>query len=175
VSSDRVESYARAFLEIARAEGRLAEVEDELFRFARTFASSDELRLALTDPQLPSVRKVAVIEDLLGHKALATSEALVLLVVTAGRASDLEAVVDRFVELAVAERDREVAEVRSAVPLSDSDVERLREALSRATKKNVEVKVVIDPEVLGGIVTRMGDLVIDGSVRHRLDQLREQI
>jgi AcrR family transcriptional regulator len=87
----------------------------------------------------------------------------------------LEAIVDRFVELAVAERDREVAEVRSAVPLTDADVERLREALSRATKKNVEVKVVIDPEVLGGIVTRMGDLVIDGSVRHRLDQLREQI
>jgi F-type H+-transporting ATPase subunit delta len=173
--SDRVESYARAFIEIARAEGRLNEVEDELFRFARVFASSDELRLALTDPQLPTVRKVSVIEDLLGHKALATSEALVLLVVTAGRATDLEAIVDRFVELAVAERDREVAEVRSAVPLTDADVERLREALSRATKKNVEVKVVIDPEVLGGIVTRMGDLVIDGSVRHRLDQLREQI
>jgi F-type H+-transporting ATPase subunit delta len=175
VSSDRVESYARAFIDVARAEGRLNEVEDELFRFARVFASSDELRLALTDPQLPAVRKVAVIEDLLGHKALATSEALVLLVVIAGRAADLEAVVDRFVELAVAERDREVAEVRSAVPLTDGDVERLREALSRATKKNVEVKVVIDPEVLGGIVTRMGDLVIDGSVRHRLDQLREQI
>ena len=80
-----------------------------------------------------------------------------------------------IVELAVAERDREVAEVRSAVPLSDTDIERLREALSRATKKNVEVKVVIDPEVLGGIVTRMGDLVIDGTVRHRLDQLREQL
>jgi F-type H+-transporting ATPase subunit delta len=175
VSSDRVESYARAFLEIARAEGRLSEVEDELFRFARVFASSDELRLALTDPQLPAVRKVAVLEDLLGHKALATSEALALLVVVAGRAAELEAVVDRFVELAVAERDREVAEVRSAVPLTDADVERLREALSRATKKNVEVKVVVDPEVLGGIVTRMGDLVIDGSVRHRLDQLREQI
>jgi F-type H+-transporting ATPase subunit delta len=173
--SDRVESYARAFIEIARAEGRLNEVEDELFRFARVFASSDELRLALTDPQLPAVRKVAVLEDLLGHKALATSEALALLVVVAGRAAELEAVVDRFVELAVAERDREVAEVRSAVPLTDADVERLREALSRATKKNVEVKVVVDPEVLGGIVTRMGDLVIDGSVRHRLDQLREQI
>jgi F-type H+-transporting ATPase subunit delta len=175
VSSDRVESYARAFLEIARAEGRLSEMEDELFRFARTYGSSDELRLALTDPQLPTVRKVGVIEDLLGHKALATSEALVLLVVTAGRSSDLEAIVDRFVELAVAERDKEVAEVRSAVPLSDDDIAKLEQALSAATKKNVEVKVVIDPEVLGGIVTRMGDLVIDGTVRHRLDQLREQL
>ena len=78
-------------------------------------------------------------------------------------------------ELAVSERDKEVAEVRSAVPLSDDDIAKLEQALSAATKKNVEVKVVIDPEVLGGIVTRMGDLVIDGTVRHRLDQLREQL
>jgi F-type H+-transporting ATPase subunit delta len=61
------------------------------------------------------------------------------------------------------------------VPLSDDDIERLRVALSNATRKNVEVKVVVDPEVMGGIVTKMGDLIIDGSVRHRLDQLREQI
>ncbi|MFN8028154.1 MAG: ATP synthase F1 subunit delta [Acidimicrobiia bacterium] len=173
--SDRVESYARAFLEIAKAEGHVGEVEDELFRFARSLASSDELRLALTDPQLPAARKVSVIDDLLGRKALVTTEALVLMVVVAGRASDLEAIVDRFVELAVAERDKEVAEVRSAVPLSAEDIAKLEQALGQATKKNVEVKVVVDPEVLGGIVTRMGDLVIDGTVRHRLDQLREQL
>ena len=61
------------------------------------------------------------------------------------------------------------------MPLSADDIAKLEQALSSATKKNVEVKVVIDPEVLGGIVTRMGDLVIDGTVRHRLDQLREQL
>ena len=150
-------------------------MEDELFRFARAYNASDELRLALTDPNLPLGRKVAVIQDLLERKALATSQALVLAVVVSGRAGELEQIVDKFVELAVAERAHEVAEVRSAVPLSDADIERLRDASSRATRKNVEVKVVIDPEVMGGIVTKMGDLVIDGSVRHRLDQLREQI
>ena len=150
-------------------------MEDELFRFARAYEASDELRLAITDPNLPIARKVAVIQDLMERKALATSQALVLAVVVAGRAGELENIVDKFVELAVAERAHEVAEVRSAVPLSDADVERLREALSKATRKNVEVKVVIDPEVMGGIVTKIGDLIIDGSVRHRLDQLREQI
>ena len=174
-TSDRIESYAKAFLEVARTEGNLAEIEDELFRFARAYEASDELRLALTDPNLPLARKVAVIQDLLERKALAVSQALVLAVVVAGRAGELENIVDKFVELAVAERAHEVAEVRSAVPLSDEDIERLRDALSRATRKNVEVKVVVDPDVMGGIVTKMGDLVIDGSVRHRLDQLREQI
>jgi F-type H+-transporting ATPase subunit delta len=174
-TSDRVESYALAFLEVARSEGRLAEVEDELFRFANAYAESDELRLALTDPNLPVDRKIGVIQDLLERKALAVSQALVLAVVVAGRAGELEQIVRKFVELAVAQREHEVAEVRSAVPLSDDDVDRLRVALSQATRKNVEVKVVIDPGVMGGIVTKMGDLVIDGSVRHRLDQLREQI
>ena len=85
-TSDRIESYAKAFLEVARTEGHLAEVEDELFRFARAYNASDELRLALTDPNLPLARKVAVIQDLLERKALATSQALVLAVVVAGRA-----------------------------------------------------------------------------------------
>jgi F-type H+-transporting ATPase subunit delta len=173
--SSRIEAYARALLEVARAEGHLAEVEDELFRFARTFDGSDDLRMALSNPSLPAERRVAVVEDLLGAKALQTSVALAEFVVSAGRAGDLPEIVDRFVELAAAERRKAVAEVRSAVALTDDQVERLRAALTKATGKDVEVKVVIDPSVLGGVVARVGDVVIDGSVRHRLEQLKEQI
>ncbi len=77
--------------------------------------------------------------------------------------------------MAASKREHVVAEVRSAVELSDDTVARLTTRSANATGKNVEVKVVIDPSVLGGIVTRMGDLVIDGTVRHRLDQLKERI
>jgi len=174
-STLRVEAYANALLEVSRAEGHLAEIEDELFRFARTFEGSDELRAALTDPVLPAQRRVALVEDLLGGKALQTSSALASFIVAAGRAGDLPTIIDRFVELAAAEQRRAVAEVRSAIELTSEQTERLREALNRATGKDVEVKVVVDPSVLGGIVARVGDLVIDGSVRHRLEQLREQI
>ena len=174
-STPRVEAYANALLEVSRAEGHLAEIEDELFRFARTFEGSDELRAALTDPVLPAQRRVALVEDLLGGKALQTSSALASFIVAAGRAGDLPTIIDRFVELAAAEQRRAVAEVRSAIELTSEQTERLREALNRATGKDVEVKVVVDPSVLGGIVARVGDLVIDGSVRHRLEQLREQI
>jgi F-type H+-transporting ATPase subunit delta len=68
-----------------------------------------------------------------------------------------------------------VAEVRSAVPLSADQTTRLAAALATATGKAVEIKVVIDPSVLGGLVTQIGDTVIDGSVRHRLNQVREAI
>ena len=95
--------------------------------------------------------------------------------VAGGQASELPAIIDRFVELAATERQHEVAEVRSAIALDDDQIERLAAALGKATGKSVEVKVTIDPSVLGGIVARVGDTVIDGSVRHRLDQLKEQL
>jgi F-type H+-transporting ATPase subunit delta len=173
--SARVEAYANAMLEVARAEDRLEGVEDELFRFARAFESSDELRMALSDASLPMERRVAVVQDLLGAKALRTSVALAVFVVASGRAGELPEIVDRFVELAAAEHRRAVAEVRTAMPLTPEQTERLREALNRATDKDVELKVVIDPSVLGGVVARVGDVVIDGSIRRRLDQLKEQI
>lgn len=174
-ATPRVEAYAHALLEVSRGEGHMADIQDELFRFARTFEGSDDLRTALTDPALPTERRVAVVEDLLGGKALRASAALASFLVAAGRASELPAIIDRFVELAAAEQRRAVAEVRSAVELTSEQVDRLRDALNRATGKDVEVKVVVDPSVLGGIVAKVGDLVIDGSVRHRLEQLREQI
>jgi F-type H+-transporting ATPase subunit delta len=174
-AKDRVQAYADSFLEVARAEGNLADVEDDLFRFARTFEGNEPLRLALTDPAMPAVRRIAVVEELMGGKALPTSTALAAFVVAAGRASELPAIVASFVEKAAAERDHEVAEVRTAVPLDDAQQTRLADALGRATGKRIEVKVVVDPTVLGGLVTRIGDTVIDGSVRHRLEQLKEQL
>jgi F-type H+-transporting ATPase subunit delta len=175
VPSTRVEAYANALLEIARAEGRLADVEDELYRFSNAFAGSDDLRVALTDPALPAERRIGVVEDLLGGKALQTSIALASFLVSSPRSGELTEVVERFVELAAAERRREVAEVRCAVPLDTEQRERLRLALNHATGKDVEMKVVVDPTVMGGIVTRIGDILIDGTVRHRLEQLRETI
>lgn len=173
--SERIEAYADAMLLVARTEGYLTDVEDDLFRFARTVEGNDELRLALTDRNLPTERRLAVVEDLMVGKALAASVALASMVVAAGRAGDLTQIVDHFVAAAAAERDQEVAEVRSAIALTDEQVARLAAALSTATGKAVEVKVVVDPTVLGGLVSRLGDLVIDGTVRHRLDQLKEQI
>ncbi len=172
---EKVEAYAQAMLEVARAEQHLAGVEDDLFRFARTFESNDSLRLALTDPALPIERRIAVIDELMGGKALATSAALASLVVATGEAGDLAAIVDRFVELAATERKHELAEVRSAIPLDEKQIQRLATALGKATGKDVEVKVIVDPSVLGGIVARVGDTVIDGTVRHRLEQLKEQL
>jgi F-type H+-transporting ATPase subunit delta len=172
---DRVEAYAQAFFGIAKAERKVEAVEDDLFRFSRAFEANDELRMALSDRAMPAERRVAVIEELMAGTAIPTSVGLVAMVVAGDRAADLPPIVDRFLELSAAERQRDVAEVRSAVPLDDQLRERLARALGEAVGKEVEVKVVVDPAVLGGVVARIGDTVIDGTIRRRLEELKERI
>ncbi len=173
--SDRVDGYASAIFEVAKAEGSLEEVEDELFRFARVLEGSDDLRNTLTDAGLPPERRQGIVEDLLGGKALPLTTSLVSFIVGAGRVRELPEIVDRVVRRAAAERRHAVAEVRSAVKLDDDQRRRLAEALSSSLGKDVEVKVIVDPSVLGGLSARVDDTVIDGTVRHRLDQLRESL
>ncbi len=175
MSDARIDGYARALFEIARAEGTIDEVEDELFRFARSFESSDELRNALTDEQVPAGKRQAIVEDLLGGKATATTTQLVSMVVGSGRGRDLPAIVDKLVARAANSKDLSVAEVRSAVALTDDQQDRLKAALANATGKQVSIKVIVDPSVLGGLVATVGDTVIDGSVRTRVDQLKSRL
>ena len=170
---DRTIAYAEALFGVAQAEGTLRDVEDELFRFSRVLQGSDDLRTTLTDPAIPAARRQQIVEDLLAGKASSTTTSLISMVVGTGRAHDLPEIVAELVRLSAAEANKEVAEVRSAIDLSPDQRERLAEALGRATGKSVEVKVIVDPSVLGGIVAQVGDTVIDGSIRKRLDQLKQ--
>ena len=174
-ADERIDGYATALFEVARAEGFLDEVEDELFRFARLLEGNDELRSVLTDQAVPAERRRGVVEELLGPKASPVTTNLVAMVVGAGRARQLPAIIDELVRRAAAEHRREVAEVRSAIPLDADQMTRLAAALANATGKEVEVKVIVDPSVLGGLVAQVGDTVIDGTIRTRLEQLRETI
>ncbi len=175
MSDARIDGYARALFEVARAEGTIDEVEDELFRFARSFESSDELRSALTDDQVPAAKRQAIVEDLLGGKATSTTTQLVSMVVGSGRGRELPAIIDKLVARAASSKNLSVAQVRSAVALTDDQQHRLKAALANATGQQVELKVIVDPSVLGGIVATVGDTVIDGSVRTRVDQLKSRL
>lgn len=172
---DRITGYANGIFELARAEGELERVESELFTIAQALDGSPELRSTLTDPQLPMEKKQALVDDLIGGRASSLSVDLVQLIVSQGRASELSDIARAVVEAAAASRDKAVAEVRSAVPLDEETIERLTVALGRATGKSVEVKVVVDESVIGGIVARVGDIVIDGSLARRVDSLRQAV
>jgi len=172
---DRIVGYANGILELARAEGEVERVEDELFSIAQALDKSAELRSSLTDPQLPVERKQAVIAELLGGRASELTVGLVQFIVGQGRVSELPDIARALVEKAAESRSRALAEVRSAVPLDEDTIARLTAALSKATGKKVEVKVIVDESVIGGIVARVGDTVIDGSIARRMDSLRQAL
>jgi F-type H+-transporting ATPase subunit delta len=173
--NERTSGYADAILDLATAEGELERVEAEFLTIGQAFEKSDDLRAALTDPALPAEKKHAIIDDLIGGRATNLTVALVDLIVGTGRAGDIPAIASAFVERAVESRSRALAEVRSAIPLDDPTVERLAAALSKATGRQVEVKVIVDESVIGGLVARVGDVVIDGSLANSLNELRHTV
>jgi len=170
-----IEGYARALFEVARAEGTLDEVEDELFRFARSYESSDALRNALTDEHIPAEKRQAIVEDLLDGKTTTTTVQLVSMVVGSGRSRDLPAIVDSLVARASSAKQLDVAEVRTAVALTDDQHARLKAALENATGKSINLKTIVDTTVVGGVVATIGDTVIDDTVRTRIDQLKSRL
>jgi F-type H+-transporting ATPase subunit delta len=175
LAGDVVTGYARALYAAAEAEGVLPKVEAELYDFAKALESRTDLREALTDAAVPAERRTAVVDDLLSGRAHPTTVALVHFVIEAGRARDLGRIVEELARVATEERQHVLAEVRSAVPLDEARRGQLEGALSRATGRTVEVRVVVDPAVVGGVVARVGDEVFDGSIATRLREAKQQL
>jgi F-type H+-transporting ATPase subunit delta len=174
-SEDLVSGYAQALFVVAEAEGALGAVEQELFAFAGAIEGSTDLRQALTDASLPAANKEAVIRDVLGDAAHPVTASLLAFVVGSGHAKELGAIVDRMATMAAERRRHVLAEVRTAVPLTDDRRRRIAEALSQATGREVEVQVIVDPSVVGGVVAHVGDEVFDGSLASRLDDAKQRL
>jgi F-type H+-transporting ATPase subunit delta len=170
---DAVEVLAvqAAFL-VAEADGSLDDVEDELFRFSRIVAQDPELRAVLTDRGLPSDRKTALLTALLGDRARPETLRLITSLVTAPRGRTLEDGLAEYARLAAEIRERSIARVTSAIRLTDAQEERLAAALQRVLGRAVQLQVDVDPAVLGGLTVRVGDEVIDGTIRHHLRAAR---
>lgn len=174
--TDAVEQLAvQAIVISAELEGRLDDLEDELFRFGRVVASYPELRIALTNPFVSADAKRQLLNGLLAGKV--TPEALRLITEAAvnqlGRSLDVS--LEEYAGLAARRRERLVAEVHVAVPLSDQQRSRLAAALAVAYGHQVHLNVVLDPRVAGGMTVKVGDELIDGSVASRLADAQRRL
>lgn len=167
--------YAEALFSVVQAEGELDRVEDELYRFGKLLDSNHELKQALSDKGIDQIQRIKVLDELLSDKVSKHTLGLLTFIVAQGRARQLPTILSELSDLAAEARQSVLAEVRSAIPLDDKQREKLATALSKATGKKVQVKVLVDPSVVGGVVAKIGDTVIDGSVRRRLEQLKEQV
>ncbi len=171
-AGERLDGYATAVLAGSDQE-RLGEVEDELFRFMRTVDGNDELLTALTTAELPAAVREGIVGDLLSSRATPESVRMARYAARVGRPRDYLVLLDALVQRVAQEADRRVADVRSAVELSPDQEERLAAAISRLTGYQVELRVTIEPDLLGGFVAYVGDTVLDASLRQRVRQARE--
>jgi F-type H+-transporting ATPase subunit delta len=172
---ERVRGYADFEFESVREPAEVDEIEDELFRLSRLVDSSKSLKEALVNGELPLSARVALLSDLVAGKVHDATGRLACYLLRAGRIRDVVGGLAYLAELAARERGRRVAHVKAAVELSEDETDRLSAALGRIVRRPVELRVTIDPAVIGGVEVEVGDTVIDGTLRHRLEQLRETL
>jgi F-type H+-transporting ATPase subunit delta len=161
-----------ALLAGAEKAGELTEVEDELFRFVQIVDGADQLAAILGDPTVPVAQRAELVDTLLGAKARPATVRLAKLALTGFGGRSFSAALLRLVELTAARRDRTVAYVTSAIPLTDQDEARLSTQLTRRYGQQVSVQVTVDPEILGGLSIQIGSDLYDGTVLRRLNQAR---
>ncbi len=159
----------------AQRDNALDDVEDELFRFGRILNRTPELSLALSAPAAPVPAKQALVARLLDGKARPITVRLIQRAVAERHHGDLERRLEQLTTIAAARRNRLVAVVVTAVPLAGDQIYRLRTAISRYFSRDVQLQVDVDPAVLGGVVVRVGDEVVDGSVIRRLTDARRRL
>jgi F-type H+-transporting ATPase subunit delta len=168
--------YARAILELAVEAGQVEQVGSELRDLANAWSSSDELREVFTNPGFSYSARKAVLQELLTRSGVSQlTRNSVLYLADKNRVIALADIARSYTLLAEQAAGTVHAEVTSAAPLSDAYYAQLQRALEQVTGQKVSIEKRTDPSLIAGVVTRVGDKVLDGSIRSRLADLRESL
>lgn len=155
--------------------GKLDDLEDELFRFGRILVENPALRRALVDQSIEKSTRVALVASLIDAKVTDSSARLIKVLVGAPRGRSIEQGLADFAEVAAVRRNRLIALVRSAIPLSDDQRARLSAALTAQVGQPVRLNVQIDPSAIGGVAIRLGDEEVDGTIVSRINDARRAL
>ena len=168
--------YAKALLDLAREKGEIDSVLRDVGALSDAWSSSRELREIVQNPVIPRPALKASVDALMEKLgSSATVRNTVNLLADKGRLGHLDEVLAELDALAEAETGRVRVEVVSAKPLADAYYERLAEKFKRVTDREVVLVKKEDPSLIGGVITRIGDQLFDGSIRNRLSELRETL
>jgi F-type H+-transporting ATPase subunit delta len=169
------QSYAASLAALAKAEDGLDMIDQDLRLIKETLVGHMALRKSLDDSTLPPAHKQSVIEEVFGSKVSPTALNFLQLLVGMGRIDILPDVADAFARLLQSEENKVVAEVTTAIPLEGAFADRLAARLSELTGREVAIRSRVDADIIGGIVVRVDGKLLDGSVRHQLGRMRDQM
>ena len=169
-------TYGDALFAVAMEEDRL----DEFFETAKDLSdilrTNEEFGKLMNHPKIVKEEKIKIVEEVFGNKVPGEILGLMKLMVTKGRANDMLSVFDYFVNLVKEEKKIGKAEVTTAIPLNDSQRKQVKEKLLETTDyKSFEMQYHVDASLIGGMVIRIGDRVVDSSVKTKLQDLTREL
>ena len=167
--------YATALYEEADAAGGLAAVDDDVLMLRNNIESNRELSRFFESPVIPQEKKESILQELLEERVETLTLQFLRLLVQKDRETLTKAILDQYQSLRDEQRGIVDAEVTVAQPLNAEDRTALVEALEEKTGKDVRLHLEENPDLIGGLVIRIGDRVFDGSVRSQLNALRDQL
>jgi F-type H+-transporting ATPase subunit delta len=167
--------YAQAFFTLAREKNILDRAEQDLKAVAAGVQDNQQLSDILAHKLIPADEKKALISAVFGELVLPETLNFLLLTIDKRRELYWPEMAEEFTKLADQVRNLSTAQVVSAVEMKREDVAELERRLSKASGRNIKVNVVIDPAILGGLIVKIGDEVMDGSVRKRLELMKNNL
>jgi F-type H+-transporting ATPase subunit delta len=167
-------TYAEALYEAAVDAGAVPQVAADVEAFADAVQESDDLRLALENPEIDSRAKASVLKAV-DADANPLVQNFLQVLVERGRIAEFLEIAEAFRERVARAEARLDVEAVTAIPLPDDLRERIVERLQAKTNATIELTESVDPDVVGGLVLRVGEVVVDGSVRNRIEELRREL
>jgi F-type H+-transporting ATPase subunit delta len=173
-SGAAIRRYAQAVFEMADGQGELAAWERDLSALARAF-ENPQIAAIFASPQVATSQKRSLADEILGPTGQPLVRNLVGLLIERGRIGSFPQLYTAFHDRMLERQGIAVGEVTTAVPLGPEEVELVRQRLGTLLGKQIEIRTVVDPNIIGGIIARVGDQLIDGSVIGQLRKLRERL
>ncbi len=166
--------YAQAIFESGRKQNTLDRTLEDVREIARLFANR-KLAYLLREPKIPAQRKETAIRQALASKVLPTSLNLALLVVQRELVDLMQNIARELEHLVLDDKNQAIAQVTTATKMDEAQLALVKKALERKTGKTILMQTKVEPDILGGVIARVGDQIIDGSVRYRLTALQQQL
>lgn len=166
--------YAEAMFDIALKQNTLDRTLEDVQGIGQLF-SKHTLAFLLREPKVSAQRKETALREALNARVLPTSLNLALLVVQRGLVDLMPNIAAELQRMVFDHKNQAMAEVTTAAPMDDKQQALVKQALEQRTGKTILLQTKVNPEILGGVVARVGDQVIDGSVQQRLQALKRQL
>ena len=173
--SESHDQYAAALLSLALAAGQVEKTEQDLSALEAMVGKNEELRRFLTDPLIQTEGKILALRRIVGTSVSELTLRFLEILLVTGAIRNLNAIVESFFRQVAARRRKISGELVSPVPISPEKVASIESEVSRILGKDVKLRVVTDPELLGGLYLRVGDFVIDGTLDRQLKTLAARL